>query len=100
MTIIDTETITEDEAFRVYYALSQRFGWAGSFFTRGDAEGEWQSQQALAESPIPFTDELWNDVTNTYWWSKGLPDRMTEDGWNLVAEAVREVMENNSVTPL
>lgn len=89
-------TLTEDEAFQVFHDLREKFGWAGTFFTRGDAEVEWQNLQhddSTGEtSNAPMPDEVWEAVQNTWGWRKGIIDRLTEDGWQHVAHAVSEAI--------
>jgi hypothetical protein len=85
---IDTETITEDEAIRLYYVLESRFGWKGTFFTRGDAESAWTEYYNQTSE---FTDEMWTQVQDSYYWRRALGDNLTEHGWELVNSAVGEL---------
>lgn len=73
----------EDEAFMVVHVLEERFGWAGTFFTRRDAETQWDG---LSEQP--FTDQMWDELRNSREWRRTVPSAMTEDGWESVAHAV------------
>lgn len=88
---INTDTITEDEAIRLYFTLASQFGWQGSFFTREDAENSWKAYHNQTE---PFTDELWQAVCTSWYWRKGLSDGLTERGWDMVHEAVAGVLND------
>ena len=86
------ESMTEDEAIKLYFTLSNRFGWAGTFFTREDAEGEWQNQtddDLSTMSALP--DDVWERIQNTWYWRKGISEILTEHGWDIVHNAVWEV---------
>lgn len=86
--------LTEDEALDVYHVLRRRFGWAGTFFTRADAEQEWQNQQyddTTGQTPTTaLSDEVWTAIQSTWAWRKGLTDSLTEHGWTLVSDAVTD----------
>jgi hypothetical protein len=90
--IIDTDTISEDEAMTAYHTLAHRFGWAGTFFTRDDAQTEWRNQQFDIETGLEadadLPDDVWDAVTSSWHWRKGLTDTLTERGWEIVSEAV------------
>ena len=94
--IIDTENATEDEAIQAYFAMSQRFGWQGTFFTREDAETVWQNSFPDPETGLIRTDgmpdDVWEAIRNCWYWRKGLSDILTERGWEIVNEAVDEVV--------
>jgi hypothetical protein len=92
MTAIDTETITEDEAIDVYYKFAKRFGWGGTFFNREDAEERWM--QDTGEDAL--SDDDWDNITSTWYWRKGLQDRLCEEGWELVQLAIDEVLANKT----
>lgn len=89
MSIINTETITEDEAIRLHFDLANRFGWRGSFFTREDAQNSFNEYHGKEGE---MTDELWDRVLLSWYWRKGLDEIMTERGWDLVHEAVAEAL--------
>jgi hypothetical protein len=93
MAIYNTETMTEDEAIRLYFDLASQFGWQGTFFTREDAENSWQEYHDQSE---PFTDETWNAVLLSWYWRKGLHEVLTERGWDLVHEAVGEALAEST----
>lgn len=89
-------SLTEDEAMGIYHAMASQFGWAGTFFTRADAETEWQNQQYDDETGMtpdtPLPEALWEAIQSQWEWYKGLSDVLTERGWELVSSAVQEAM--------
>lgn len=93
MAIYNTETMTEDEAIRLYFDLASQFGWQGTFFTREDAENSWQEYHKQTE---PFTDEAWDAVLLSWYWRKGLHEMLTERGWDFVHEAVADALAESS----
>lgn len=86
--------LTEDEALDVFDALRRRFGWAGTFFTRADAEQTWRESYPLSPGQnaddLEMPDDLWESVQDTWAWNKGLTELLTERGWDLVNSAVDE----------
>jgi hypothetical protein len=81
----------EDEAIHLYHALAQHFGWQGTFWTFEDVESVWQDCYADQQIPMPL--DVWEEVQNNWYWRRGLVERMSEAGSDLVYEAVREVVE-------
>ena len=53
---------------------------SGSVFRRSDVE-------SMTERPL--TDKEWEDVKDTYEWRKGLPEILTQRGWEIIKEALR-----------
>lgn len=71
----------ESEAIQLFHYLRDRFGWAGTFMTRNDAES------VLGRD---MTDDEWIKVQDTYAWSH-MGAIWTENGaWNDVEAALRE----------
>jgi hypothetical protein len=89
MTTFNTETITEHEAVGVYHELANRFGWAGTFFTRDDAEERWLQESG----EDTFSDDNWNDLTSTWYWRKGIENRLCEEGWDVVDLAIDDALK-------
>ena len=88
-------SLTEDEALTVFLDLHDQFGWAGTVFTRVDAEQEWQNQQydASGRAPdAPMPDEVWDLVVGSWEWRKGIPEMLCERGWALVFDAVYDAL--------
>jgi len=88
--------MTEEQALSLFWAMKNRFGWAGTVFTRSDAEQEWQNEQfdpateLTSDNPMP--DDVWEAVQDSWYWHRGLPELMTERGWELVSQAVQEAL--------
>jgi hypothetical protein len=55
---------------------------SGTMFGRGDVE---------SAAGRELTDEEWEQIKATYEWRKGLPDRLTERGWEIIHEALAAV---------
>lgn len=83
---------TEDEAVRLYFEFSSRFGWKGTFFAREDAQSSWNEYHDK-EGDLP--DDIWEAVQNSWCWRKGLSEILTERGWELVHEAVSEALSKS-----
>lgn len=90
--------LSEDGAFVVFYAMCQQYGWSGTFFTKGDAEQAWnnyredQAEEFSADEDIP--EDIWDKIQNSWAWRRGMSERLAEMGWDMVHEAVREVMND------
>ena len=91
---MDITTLTEDEAMTLLVKIHQHFGWAGTTFTRGDVEQEWQEQMALTpgEEVDEMPDEAWVAIQQSWYWRKGMSEILTERGWDLVHNAVDEYL--------
>lgn len=85
------DDLDEQAALRLFHALRDHFGWAGTFFTREDC-----AQQAIdAEGDYaerPLTDAEWEAVQRTWEWRKGIEEVLCERGWDIVADAVSEAL--------
>ena len=90
---IDIHNITESEAIMLHHRFARHFGWSGSFFTRKDAEQEWQAQTETAD---PMPDDMWDAITHQYEWATAMPDLMTECGYEQVWQAVTAAIKANS----
>lgn len=84
------QAMTESEFHHLWSEAQQRFGYSGTFFSRGDAEQHAQDSHSRA-----LTDEEWEAVQESWYWYKGLPEQTTERGWELVASAVDESLKDN-----
>lgn len=84
--------LTEDEAMSVLYRLQTQFGWAGTMFTRADAEQTWRESYPLSPgqeaNELEMPDDLWKAVQGTWEWREGIAKMLTEQGWNLINAAV------------
>jgi hypothetical protein len=86
MSILETVAaaeVTEDEANQIWQLLRDKFGWAGTFFSREDADAIFEEDHDRS-----LTDAEWEKVTDSYYWRKGLVETITERGWDLVRAAV------------
>ena len=79
----------EDAALTVYNALSERFGWSGTVFTRGDVQSALDTMlEATGRALRALTEDEWEQVQATDEWAKGLPGQLTEHGWKFVRLAL------------
>lgn len=91
-------SIPETEAMDWLHALRRRFGWAGTMFTDEDIRTRWDemNQDAITgefrDGHTPLTDEQVDSIMSTYYWSKGLQDSLTENGWVVLDMAIEEIM--------
>jgi hypothetical protein len=78
---LDSMPDPETEAMRLFHHLRDRFGWAGTIFTRMDVESR-------VERTI--TDDEWEAVKDTKYWTD-MPSVLCEGGaWDIVDDAIRE----------
>jgi len=62
----------------------------GAIYVGGEYDPE------TGETPdTPMPDDAWQRVQDTWAWSKGLSDILTERGWELVSEAVAEALDED-----
>ena len=81
----------EDDALRVLRALRHRFGWAGTMFTRADAESQLEDVGRTGEIvEKKFTDEEWARVRATAAWDSVIEEILTERGWDIIRLAVAD----------
>lgn len=91
--LLNLDEMPEADAIDLYHALADHFGWAGTFFTRDDAEQEWQIQTRSDENgdepnTDPMPDEVWERIQQTWEWRK-MNGPMCEYGWDWVTQAVQ-----------
>lgn len=80
--------LQESEALTVFYDLQRKFGWAGTIFTRGDAEGEWGN---LFPDTPDMPDDVWEAIQSTWAWKQGLSEA-NDDALDLVRDAVEDAV--------
>lgn len=85
------DTLTESDAFTLYHKMAHKFGWAGTFFTREDANEAFQNIREDVQTG-DMTDELWEYVRTSWGWDR-MNEILCERGWDMVDEAVRDAME-------
>lgn len=71
--------LNKDHASTTIRALMAKFGFAGTYFVREDVD-------SVVDREI--TDEEWDKVQDSWFWYKGIPDALTERGWDVLREAV------------
>lgn len=85
--------ITEDEAMNIFHDLRDKFGWAGSVFTKDDVQQAYTDE--MAEDDKSPTDEMaeavWQHVQTSYEWVN-LADPMIEQGWYIIGNVVRRTV--------
>lgn len=89
------DAIPDGEEFDWLHALERRFGWSGTMFCLDDIRVRWQDLREGDEDYTPLTDEQVDNITNTYYWAKSLPEMLTEHGWEIVDMAIDEVMKGD-----
>lgn len=94
------EGMTESEGFLLFHAMQNEFGWAGTVFSRGDAEQAWNTERfdgPYDESAVePMPEDVWDAFLCSWAWRKGLAEQLTELGWEIVADAARDVVEQEN----
>lgn len=75
--------LTEDEALDLARQLDQMFGWAGTFYTRSDAE---------AAADTTFTDEQWDRLRSSRMWQRSIADVMSEYAIEVVYDAIASAL--------
>lgn len=90
--------LDEQEALGVYWELAEQFAWAGSVFTRADAEQSWKNNHydpttATVGTELPMPDEVWDAVASTWQWNQ-VAETMCERGWDTVDQAVMQALED------
>ena len=88
--IIDTQECSEDQAFTILHELRLRFGWCGTMFTRGDADAIFDAEHAMDA----MTDGQWSALQMTWEWRKGLQELITERGFEIISDAVSDVLSS------
>lgn len=97
-------SLSETQAIDTINAIMARFGFAGTFFTRADAEMEWQAQTRTDENgdemnTNPMPEEVWDSIQNEWFWNDGLKDSLTESGWEIIYSAVHSAIKEAEDTP-
>jgi len=77
MTVINWQTITEREAFDIYFQLRAKFDWCGSPTTMGDVHIDWVDKDNNEEPP-EITEVMREAVRDTYEWRTAIDERTSE----------------------
>ena len=80
---------TESEAMTALHTLRARFQWAGTMFNREDVDCLLQG-----EHEMDITDDIWDAVAWTWEWRKGLTEIITERGFEIISDAVSDVLSS------
>ena len=90
--LINLDALDESDAFRVFSAMSDKFGWAGTIFTRNDVESmlDTYDPEHDGKTISEFTDEQWVDFTNNKDWFRYVPEWMTEQGWDIIQDVLND----------
>ena len=80
----------------MFWAMRDKFGWAGTVFTRDDVDGMLDSNEYNVRKdgePIinrSFTDEQWTDFTNNKDWYRYVPEWLSEQGWEIIDNVLND----------
>lgn len=94
--LINMDSLDEENAFRVFSAMCNKFGWAGTVFTRDDVEEMLRNNEYnVTEDGKPiihrsFTDEQWNDFRSNKDWYRYVPEWSHEEGMNVVSNVLND----------
>jgi len=90
--------LSQSDAFMVFSMLCRKFDWSGNVFTPDDVSETIQYRRE-ADGLDPLSDEqleeMTNDIINSRDWHKWLPDWMTEQGWEIINQAIYNREETN-----
>ena len=94
------QDLTQDHALSVLHAIRDRFGWAGTMFTRDDIEHHIINAREADDLPDLTDTELaeWVDAIQNSWeWRKGIMEYLAETGWEMISNAYEERCQNLGV---
>jgi len=91
MTTINWQTITESEAFDIYFKLRAKFDWCGTPTSMGDVEINWADKNNDSE-PLEITSAMREAVRETYEWRRAIDERTAELANSMVPSI--EVLDN------
>jgi hypothetical protein len=94
--LINIDALDEGDALRVFWAMRDKFGWAGTVFTRDDVDEMLDNNEYNVRKdgePIinrSFTDEQWTDFTNNKDWYRYVPEWLSEQGWEIIDNVLND----------
>ena len=94
--LINLDALDEEDAFRVFWAMRDKFGWAGTIFTRYDVEGMLENNEynVTEDGEVvfdrSFTDEQWDDFASNKDWYRYVPEWMAEKGWEIIFDVLND----------
>lgn len=71
--------LDEDTAVDLFWEMTRKFGWAGTFYARGDVMVIDDASDFSMDEPGGTTDAEWAVLSNSRDWRKYLVDAMTYD---------------------
>lgn len=77
------DQIDESDGFVIFHHLMKRFGWTGTVFSRGD-------YQSAIDREV--SDDEWEIVKNSWYWTKGIQSEMTDAGWDTIYTFTNEML--------
>jgi hypothetical protein len=94
--LINMDALDEGDALNVFWAMRDKFGWAGTVFTRDDVDEMLDNNEYNVRKdgePIinrSFTDEQWTDFTNNKDWYRYVPEWLSEQGWEIIDNVLND----------
>jgi hypothetical protein len=86
--IVDTNTISNEDAGRLFFELCRRFKWQGAYFSALDIEGYWHDRYGDDEDYQPLTPEQVEQVMEQRMWRVGLGDALCQEAYAVVQDVV------------
>lgn len=77
--------LTASQAIDIIVHLERKFGFSGTTFTRDDVNSEYRSQ---TDSNMDMPDDFWEAVRLSRTWSRTMPERLTEIGFDMIYNLV------------
>lgn len=77
---------------KLHEAIKELDG-AGTVFVPGDVEAEYLMSR---EADWPEWEEVQEEMLSNYYWNRGIQDRLTEIGFEIISDMIREVMRERS----
>ena len=71
--------LDEDTAVDLFWEMTRKFGWAGTFYARGDVMVIDDASDFSMDEPGGTTDAEWAVLSNSKDWRKYLEEAMTYD---------------------
>lgn len=96
--VINIDALAEEDAFRVFSAMCDKFGWAGTVFTRDDVEGLLEQYVEDGEIINEFTDEQWADFSSNKDWHRYVPEWMAEKGWDVIQDILDDWLKEKGLS--
>lgn len=97
--IINIDALSEDDAFRVFSSLRDKFGWAGTVFCRDDVESLLEQYDPINEELVNngLTDEQWADFSGSKNWTRYCPEWMCEKGLEIINDLLHDWLKEQEL---